>query len=76
METWVLRSKETIVIFFFVAHYVHISLFAFVSGCSSVNAQPNNPQLLGTNLFPFHTSSVFQGLKKIRSGTRTLRGFV
>ena len=45
--------------FFFVPHYVHISLFAFVSGCSSVNAQP-----LGSSIFPSHTSFVSRGLKK------------
>ena len=50
--------------FFFVAHYVHISLFAFVSGCSSVNAQPNNPQPHGSSIFPSHTSFVSRGLKK------------
>ena len=46
------------------AHYAHISLFAFVSGCSTVNAQASNPQPLGSSIFPSHTSFVSRGLKK------------
>ena len=35
----------------------------FVSGCSSVDAKPNNSQPLDLNPFPFHTSSVLRDLK-------------
>ena len=65
---WVLWSKETTAIFFgfFVAHYVHISLFAFVSGCSSVNAQPNNPWV---RVFSLPIRVLFLGvLKKCSRG--------
>ena len=43
--------------------FVQISLFAFVSGCPSLNAQPNNQQPLGPIHFPFQKSSVFRDLK-------------
>ena len=39
--------------------------FLFASRCSSVNAQPNNPQPLGRKqAFPFDTSSVLQGRQR------------
>ena len=42
-------------------------LFFSASSCSSVHAQPNNPQPLGPNPFPSHTNSFLQGLKKTLS---------
>lgn len=48
--------------------FVPNRLFVFASGCPSVNTQP-----LGQHSFPFHTSSILQGLKKPFLGTTTLR---